>query len=387
MESRRPSLPTTHIILQSFSDCNIIFYAFPATSIHLRTMDVHRIQDHHALNSTESTDPFSKELPKVKEEAEPLADSNNQEAAAIETAGNLNDKTSEDHQPSEQQNHDDEPGSYAAARCACITSFLSVVKQCRSNNTKFTDPEFDILSDRKGEQNFLFGLGNPKRRKDNDDNAWSVWDDGRKFGVPGSVKWIGEVLEGAEFAKGAGRGNVAVLKREVEGEATKGGILWVVGRILEELLWTLLAFFLGLFLGQRLTKAASAAVCILVVPLRSTVTLLYRRYHSRHMQPEFSPSSIRQSENLGDCWLISAIGSLASHPTLLRKICIAWDQDIGVYGFLFNRDGEWKHTLVDDYIYLTNRDFRPDSVSSSRSPFEQRSKAYKAAHQTGSDAL
>ncbi|KOS19825.1 Calpain-1 catalytic subunit [Escovopsis weberi] len=61
-----------------------------------------------------------------------------------------------------------------------------------------------------------------------------------------------------------------------------------------------------------------------------------------------------------DCWLIAAISSLTAIPGMIEKLCVASDAEVGVYGFVHFRDGEWVHTIVDDFLYLTNPDF--DSV-------------------------
>ena len=38
-------------------------------------------------------------------------------------------------------------------------------------------------------------------------------------------------------------------------------------------------------------------------------------------------------------------------------MCVARDEVIGVYGFVFHRDGEWFHTLVDDKLYVVAPDW------------------------------
>ncbi|RMJ08276.1 hypothetical protein CDV36_012097 [Fusarium kuroshium] len=67
-------------------------------------------------------------------------------------------------------------------------------------------------------------------------------------------------------------------------------------------------------------------------------------------------SDIRQGRN-GDCWLLAALCTLSNKPGLIERLCVAHDQAVGVYGFVFYRDGEWISEIVDDYLYLTKPDY------------------------------
>lgn len=50
--------------------------------------------------------------------------------------------------------------------------------------------------------------------------------------------------------------------------------------------------------------------------------------------------------DLGDCWLLSGIASVATMPQLVEKFCVARDEKVGVYGFIFQRDGIWCDVIV-----------------------------------------
>ena len=70
---------------------------------------------------------------------------------------------------------------------------------------------------------------------------------------------------------------------------------------------------------------------------------------------------IRQGRE-GDCWFLSAIAALCSLETgeqLLEKVCLAEarDPEVGVYGFLLFRDGEWISVIVDDKLFLSQPDY------------------------------
>ena len=52
---------------------------------------------------------------------------------------------------------------------------------------------------------------------------------------------------------------------------------------------------------------------------------------------------------LGDCWFLSALAAVASIPNLLERICVEHDGLVGVYGFVFFRDGYWTDVIIDEY--------------------------------------
>ncbi|KAF4499275.1 micromolar calcium activated neutral protease 1 (capn1) [Fusarium agapanthi] len=56
---------------------------------------------------------------------------------------------------------------------------------------------------------------------------------------------------------------------------------------------------------------------------------------------------VRQGRD-GDCWLMAALCTLSEKPGLIECLCVAHDQDVGVYGFVFYRDGAWISEIVDD---------------------------------------
>ena len=102
----------------------------------------------------------------------------------------------------------------------------------------------------------------------------------------------------------------------------------------------------------------------------------------------------------GDCWFLSALGSLCVEDEsgrLVKKICPekARDEKVGVYGFVFNRDGEWISEVVDDKLYLRAPDYDDctdakrsvwDETHSWLNPADSR-KEYKKTFQTNSNAL
>ncbi|CAD6445097.1 0a3ad54a-afdd-47ff-92a6-37352155be89 [Sclerotinia trifoliorum] len=119
-----------------------------------------------------------------------------------------------------------------------------------------------------------------------------------------------------------------------------------------------------------------------------------KRVHEIFDKPTFledkiSPSDVRQG-NLGDCWLMASLTALANTKDGIRRICVEWDTKIGIYGFVFHRDGEWIISIIDDKLYLKSPDW--DSPSVHRHLLEQTDredveKEYRKTYQTGSQSL
>jgi hypothetical protein len=68
---------------------------------------------------------------------------------------------------------------------------------------------------------------------------------------------------------------------------------------------------------------------------------------------------IRQGAD-GDCWFLSTLAAMCSMEpanTLIERVCVARDEEVGVYGFVFFRDGEWESVVIDDKLYLMRPDY------------------------------
>ncbi|MCJ1475696.1 calpain 2, (m II) large subunit [Lambiella insularis] len=108
---------------------------------------------------------------------------------------------------------------------------------------------------------------------------------------------------------------------------------------------------------------------------------------------------IRQGAE-GDCWFISSLGSLCVDTEsrhLIERICPvkARNEKVGVYGFVFFRDGEWISEIIDDKLYLSAPDYDDcDDArravwdkSHSRLDPEVSREEYRKTFQSNSDAL
>ncbi|KAI6086810.1 cysteine proteinase [Hypoxylon rubiginosum] len=100
-------------------------------------------------------------------------------------------------------------------------------------------------------------------------------------------------------------------------------------------------------------------------------------------------NDVRQGRD-GDCWLLAALCTLSNKPSLIEKLCVARDEQVGVYGFVFHRDGEWISEIIDDKLFLTKPDF--DESFLERMLWEDRERInseeqYRKAYQSGSGSL
>ncbi|KAI8654446.1 Calpain catalytic domain-containing protein [Fusarium keratoplasticum] len=96
----------------------------------------------------------------------------------------------------------------------------------------------------------------------------------------------------------------------------------------------------------------------------------------------FSGSDIQQGAN-GDCWWLAALGAIAHRNDLMEKICVARDEEVGVYGFVFCKDGEWISTVVDDNLYLAEQDFDAGMYDATG----EKAQLHRRQKQNGSKAL
>jgi len=50
---------------------------------------------------------------------------------------------------------------------------------------------------------------------------------------------------------------------------------------------------------------------------------------------------------------LAALAVVSNIPGLLEKLCVKRNEEIGVYGFIFFKDGDWVSTVVDDQLFYT----------------------------------
>jgi len=54
---------------------------------------------------------------------------------------------------------------------------------------------------------------------------------------------------------------------------------------------------------------------------------------------------------------VAALATICNVPGLLERLCVKRDEEVGVYGFIFFKDGDWVSTVVDDQLFYTT-DYR-----------------------------
>ncbi|DBA01573.1 TPA: hypothetical protein N0F65_011544 [Lagenidium giganteum] len=114
-----------------------------------------------------------------------------------------------------------------------------------------------------------------------------------------------------------------------------------------------------------------------------------RRVEDLYDEPKFIVDGIDSSDikqgGMGDCWFLAACATIANMPSLLESICVARDEQVGVYGFIFFRDGEWISEVIDDQLFVTHGSYAEadDNMKAAFATEEQ----YINAVQRGSNAL
>ncbi|KAF8597837.1 cysteine proteinase [Ceratobasidium sp. AG-I] len=86
--------------------------------------------------------------------------------------------------------------------------------------------------------------------------------------------------------------------------------------------------------------------------------------------PQFFIDGVDSSDvsqgGLGDCWFISAMSVVSSMEGLIDRICVARDEQVGIYGFIFYRDCGWVDVIIDDLLYTLVPKFEELSTTEKR---------------------
>lgn len=77
------------------------------------------------------------------------------------------------------------------------------------------------------------------------------------------------------------------------------------------------------------------------------VTQIFKKPRFFHEGPNWS--DVIQGD-IGNCWFLSGVTTVATMPGLVEKFCVARDEEVGVYGFTFQRDGIWTDVIVSDTL-------------------------------------
>lgn len=236
--------------------------------------------------------------------------------------------------------------SYEAAAKDCRARVRAVVRECERTNAKFSDPDFDIESDFASHQdNCLYGLARsfcPICGSDSSDEEDLEYDSPNvpprnkknRDRKPGDTPRSKKRVSNTNNLRGTGlfhRGYIC--RRDRPGSVHR--IPWI-------------------FENPQFTVDG------------------------------FSSSDIKQGAT-GNCWWLAALATIAHRKDLMKKICVARDEECGVYGFVIYRDGEWISTVVDDNLYMKHKDFGEESQIYDATL--KKARQYKKQKQTGSESL
>ncbi|ERS97384.1 hypothetical protein HMPREF1624_06716 [Sporothrix schenckii ATCC 58251] len=67
-----------------------------------------------------------------------------------------------------------------------------------------------------------------------------------------------------------------------------------------------------------------------------------------YIAPNFNPQAVKRVPDIFDHPEFFIDGPTANDPGLIERVCVAHDAAVGVYGFVFHRDGEWFSEIIDD---------------------------------------
>jgi hypothetical protein len=242
---------------------------------------------------------------------------------------------------------------YEIVAKACRDRVARIARDCRRTNTKFTDPDFDI---KKNQRDCLLALN---------------W----KRPVPGANP--GEVAN-------------AVVTLQNNGLVGRESAFSVGPVVLRQLLT-----------GQVVTGEEGGDDSDNDEDFNDDAPDFDPNPGSKHRVPwifespsftidGFGSADIMQGATSEDCWFLSSIATICHRKDLMDRICVARDEECGVYGFVFQRDGEWVSVVVDDYLFLRHPDFMrsPDANElEGYDPSDSLGSKYRATKQRGSEAL
>ncbi|KAK3985790.1 cysteine proteinase [Cladorrhinum sp. PSN332] len=271
--------------------------------------------------------------------------------------------------------------SYEAAAKECREKVKRIIRECNRTNEKFTDPDFDIEWDY--DDNCLNGLVREEYDHDcdQDANAVSAWElkssldtlvQANVLGRNGTVPLDPEVVRNyvnddiwaqlsALFGTHGSAANASSASASGGGSASKSAKQKS---------------------GPKLTKGGVEAGMQYFPGSKHRLEWIFES--PKWTIDGYSSSDIKQGRN-GDCWWLAAVATIAHRKELMEKVCVIRDEEVGVYGFVFYRDGEWISTVVDDTLYLKEEDF--DYYGDTYDSTGKRALEYRKRYQTGSEAL
>lgn len=267
--------------------------------------------------------------------------------------------------------------SYEEAAAICRAKVEKIVKECRRINQKYRDPHFDLEFDLKmNRRDCLDPLDNTVREVDSSSDE-SAGRRRRHRDQPSRSH--------SRRRRRRRRGHTGPLVDMDDGDSEGEGRFLGKGK--------------GKANGEREKEEGAKREKKKLMPKDNDQQFLFspkavKRVGEIFDEPTFyidgpTANDVRQGRD-GDCWLMAALCTLSNKPGLIEKICVARDEAVGVYGFVFHRDGEWISEIIDDKLYLTKPDY--DEVNLERIMWEDRDRinseeTYRKTYQANSGAL
>ncbi|KAJ6479631.1 cysteine proteinase [Mycena sanguinolenta] len=90
--------------------------------------------------------------------------------------------------------------------------------------------------------------------------------------------------------------------------------------------------------------------------------------------------------NSANCWFISALAATSTVKGLVEKYCVARDEEVGVYGFVFWREVRWTSVIIDDLLFTTVPKYEELSISE-KALFQNDKDKYNASAPKGSHTM
>ncbi|KAF9262037.1 cysteine proteinase [Marasmius fiardii PR-910] len=106
-------------------------------------------------------------------------------------------------------------------------------------------------------------------------------------------------------------------------------------------------------------------------------------------KPQFFPGKASSSDiiqglyTIGDCWFVSALATMATWDGLVEKFCVARDEQIGIYGFVFFRNASWVNIIIDDFLFTSIPKYEELSFNEKQLYHHNKEKFNKEARKNG----
>ncbi|KAF8961992.1 hypothetical protein BDZ97DRAFT_1920880 [Flammula alnicola] len=115
-----------------------------------------------------------------------------------------------------------------------------------------------------------------------------------------------------------------------------------------------------------------------------------RRVPEIFEKPVFYSGTLKSAEivqgAVEDCYLVSALSTMTSVESLIKNLCVARDEEVGIYGFLFYRDCYWVPVIIDDLLFTRVPKYEQLSVGE-KELYHFEKERYNATARKGSDSL